>query len=148
MDNSRLDEMVFLMSYLKKLEIQEAKKLVLSTETGNAILNENESVLYEQDTANFSSIIFELQYEPIDNRLLHMAISEYYNKIGQDRRKKITEDEKNICKRFAAIEDKSFNVNAMAKIKERYKQKILEKQREYNSIRRIEYAINVKRQSR
>ena len=77
-----------------------------------------------------------------------MAISEYYNKIGQDRRKKITEDEKNICKRFAAIEDKSFNVNAMAKIKERYKQKILEKQREYNSIRRIEYAINVKRQSR
>lgn len=59
--NERLEDLIYMFSFITGMENKEAKAFILSTETGKAVLNGVVSVLYEQHTSNMEEIIMELK---------------------------------------------------------------------------------------
>lgn len=78
----RFNECVKIISYLTNIPCERAKKIVLKTLSGQAILEKNEAFLYEQTTDNVYSIIRELKKN--DKKFENITpkdISEAYLKI-------------------------------------------------------------------
>lgn len=61
MDNKRIEQLVFMFSYITRQPAEEARNIILQTETGKAVQVENPIVMYEQQTENISSIAMELR---------------------------------------------------------------------------------------
>ena len=61
MDNKRMGQLVFMFSYITGQPAEEARNIILQTETGKAVQAENPIVMYEQQTENISSIAMELR---------------------------------------------------------------------------------------
>ena len=61
MDNKRMGQLVFMFSYITGQPEEEARNIILQTETGKAVQTENPIVMYEQQTENISSIAMELR---------------------------------------------------------------------------------------
>ena len=79
---NRFNECVKIISYLTNISYEKAKKIVLKTLSGQAILEKNETFLYEQTTDNVYSIIRELKKN--DKKFENITpkdISEAYLKI-------------------------------------------------------------------
>ena len=60
MDNSRLQDLIFMFSYITKYPENRAKELILMTKTGTAIKEKQAAVWYEQQTENLYLIAKEL----------------------------------------------------------------------------------------
>lgn len=73
--NHRIEELSILFSKITGLDKKESQKIILSTDTGKAIQDNNELVLYEQSTDNLYQIGKELN----DNRFTVEKIVEVYN---------------------------------------------------------------------
>lgn len=63
MGKKRMHELALMLSYITGRSLEESQKIILSTETGKAVLNNNMSVLYEQQTENLYGIALELKKE-------------------------------------------------------------------------------------
>lgn len=61
MDNKRLDQLVYMFSDITGLAPDKAQQIILLTDTGKAVYNNNMAVMYEQETANLYSIGVELR---------------------------------------------------------------------------------------
>ena len=59
----RMHELTLMFSYITGRSLEDSQKMILSTETGKAVLNNNMSVLYEQQTENLYGIALELKKE-------------------------------------------------------------------------------------
>lgn len=59
----RMYELALMFSYITGRSLDESQKIILSTETGKAVCNNNMSVLYEQQTENLYGIALELKKE-------------------------------------------------------------------------------------
>lgn len=59
----RMYELALMFSHITGRSLDESQKIILSTETGKAVLNNNMSVLYEQQTENLYGIALELKKE-------------------------------------------------------------------------------------
>lgn len=60
MKNRRMQQLVNMFSDISGVSEKEAEKIILKTETGKAVLENNDTVLYEQQTENIYSIAMEL----------------------------------------------------------------------------------------
>ena len=56
-----MGQLVFMFSYITGQPEEEARNIILQTETGKAVQTENPIVMYEQQTENISSIAMELR---------------------------------------------------------------------------------------
>lgn len=63
MGKKRMYELALMFSHITGRSLDESQKIILSTETGKAVLNNNMSVLYEQQTENLYGIALELKKE-------------------------------------------------------------------------------------
>ncbi|MCI9537772.1 MAG: hypothetical protein HFG35_05725 [Eubacterium sp.] len=63
MGKKRMHELALMFSYITGRSLEESQKIILSTETGKAVCNNNLSVLYEQQTENLYGIVLELKKE-------------------------------------------------------------------------------------
>ncbi|MCI9411536.1 MAG: hypothetical protein HFG36_05655 [Eubacterium sp.] len=63
MGKKRMYELALMFSYITGRSLDESQKIILSTETGKAVCNNNMSVLYEQQTENLYGIALELKKE-------------------------------------------------------------------------------------
>ena len=63
MGKKRMYELALMFSYITGRSLEESQKIILSTETGKAVCNNNLSVLYEQQTENLYGIALELKKE-------------------------------------------------------------------------------------
>lgn len=68
-DEKRMSQLVLMFSDITGKSHKEAKEIILETETGIAVAEKNEIVLYEQQTENLYSIAMEL-YEKSEYREL------------------------------------------------------------------------------
>ena len=68
-DEKRMSQLVLMFSDITGKSHKEAKAIILETETGIAVAEKNEIVLYEQQTENLYSIAMEL-YEKSEYREL------------------------------------------------------------------------------
>lgn len=60
MKNRRMQQLVNMFSDISGVSEKEAEEIILKTDTGKAVLDNNETVLYEQQTENLYSIAMEL----------------------------------------------------------------------------------------
>ena len=60
MKNRRMQQLVNMFSDISGVSEKEAEEIILKTDTGKAALDNNETVLYEQQTENLYSIAMEL----------------------------------------------------------------------------------------
>lgn len=72
LDNRRMQQIIFMFSNITGKEYDEAKQIILQTDTGKAIKRESLTVLYEQQTENLYSIAMELSEK---NQFAKMAQS-------------------------------------------------------------------------
>lgn len=63
MGKKRMYELALMFSHITGRSLDESQKIILSTETGKAVLNNNMSILYEQQTENLYGIALELKKE-------------------------------------------------------------------------------------
>ena len=59
--NERIEQLTEMLSYIANIDKEKARQLVVSTRTGQDILANNITVLYEQQTANLLDIAQELR---------------------------------------------------------------------------------------
>lgn len=60
-ENKRIRQLAFMIRAITKIELEEAERIILSTEIGKDILAGNITVLYEQQTENLAEIADELK---------------------------------------------------------------------------------------
>lgn len=60
MNNKRIDQLAFMLSYITKIQPENAREIIVCTETGKAILTNNMTVMYEQQTENLAEIAAEI----------------------------------------------------------------------------------------
>ena len=58
--DKRIDQLAYCFSYIANVTKDEAKAIIVETVTGKSILDENPTVMYEQQTENLYSIALEL----------------------------------------------------------------------------------------
>ena len=74
-DEKRMSQLVLMFSDITGKSHKEAKAIILETETGVAVAEKNETVLYEQQTENLYSIAMEL-HEKSEYRELAQLFTE------------------------------------------------------------------------
>ena len=60
-ENKRIRQLAFMIRAITEIELEEAERIILSTEIGKDILAGNITVLYEQQTENLAEIADELK---------------------------------------------------------------------------------------
>lgn len=60
-ENKRIRQLAFMIRAITEIELEEAERIILSTEIGKDILAGNITVLYEQQTDNLAEIADELK---------------------------------------------------------------------------------------
>ena len=61
MSNKRIDQLACMLADITKINIDDAKKIIINTHIGEQIQANNPTVLYEQQTENLSEIASELK---------------------------------------------------------------------------------------
>lgn len=71
-----------IISYITGMSYKDAKKLVIGTHVGQALLDDNKTYLYDQGTANVYDIIKELdsEYDDIKEKFTVESIVDAYQK--------------------------------------------------------------------
>lgn len=83
--NSRLEQLCLMMKYITGISIKECKKIILATPTGKAILQQEITVMYEQQTENLYSVACDLRkldfYKKLSELLSVAKITEAMQRI-------------------------------------------------------------------
>jgi len=143
MDNIRLIQLINMFSHISNRTYDEARSIILSTNTGKAIQNNSITLMYEQQTENLYSIVMDLQKVNFDNEITKGFTIEAIVKSLE----MIDEDEE--LRRIAAApitKDSELKYTNQELLKKRQKQILMEKQQNYINVRRTENADKIKRE--
>ena len=143
MDNIRLIQLINMFSHISNRTYDEARSIILSTNTGKAIQNNSITLMYEQQTENLYSIVMDLQKVNFDNEITKGFTIEAIVKSLE----MIDEDEE--LRRIADIpieKDPELKKSNQKLLKKRQKQILMEKQQNYMNVRRTESADKFKRE--
>lgn len=87
MSNKRLQQIIYMLSSITNLAESDAKQVILSTNTGKAIQQNEPTVMYEQQTENLYSIKEEMGQNPkyvyLANEISVASIVDAYNKMQE-----------------------------------------------------------------
>ena len=61
MSNNRINQLAFMLSDITKIDRSQALEIIKETDTGKAILDNNMTILYEQQTENLEEVAVELR---------------------------------------------------------------------------------------
>lgn len=89
MRSKRLKQVAFMLSEIMDMTLDEAEKVILSTNVGKKIEVCNQTYLYEQPAANLLDLVSEL-----NNGTYKCAVAQIDVKTALDAQKKMFEDEK------------------------------------------------------
>lgn len=145
-ENNRLKQLVYMLCQITGMSEEEAEQAIISTETGNAVLNNNMAAMYEQQTENLYSIGIELrnskQYEKVSEELTIDAITnamKQLKNITKNNRQNYAESIQ-ISKREGAAKE------ARKRIKEERNREMRAENQNKMNVWRIENANKSKRQ--
>ena len=143
--NKRMKQLVFMFSSITGKSEEASEEIILQTETGKAVLNNDRTVLYEQQTENLYSIAMELIQFPVYNDITKYLSNENIIKAMKELRvieEEINNDEETlVLPKLDAADVKKVKSILLKKQKEKLK---LQKQNQLN-VRRIENADKFKR---
>ena len=143
--NKRMKQLVFMFSSITGKSEEASEEIILQTETGKAVLNNDRTVLYEQQTENLYSIAMELIQSPVYNDITKYLSNENIIKAMKELRvieEEINNDEETlVLPKLDAADVKKVKSILLKKQKEKLK---LQKQNQLN-VRRIENADKFKR---
>lgn len=137
----RMHELTLMFSYITGRSLDESQKIILSTETGKAVYDNNISVLYEQQTENLYGIALELKK---DSKYARIAQQMSERKIAQSMGvlDRVTDE----CPEYEIQIDKKPELKALQKrnlLSERKKMLQIQQRNQINA-RRIENAVKFK----
>lgn len=145
MNNKRLQQIVWMFSYITGQPIENARDIILQTETGKAVQAENPIVMYEQQSENISSIAMELRnyksYEALVDLFTVTAIVQAMQSLKNMEK----QDEKHSVAKSIVIASNP-DLKAMDKVQKQAARKNvlqIKKQNQMNA-RRIERANKLK----
>jgi len=137
----RMHELVLMFSYITGRSLDESKKIILSTETGKAVCENNMSVLYEQQTENLYCIAMELKK---DRKYVRIAQQMSEKKIARSMR--VLDGLSDEFPVYGVQIDKKPELKELQKrslISERKKMLQIQRRNQIN-VRRIENAVKFK----
>lgn len=86
-ESKRIRQLVIMLSSIVNVEEREAEDMILSTNIGQLILDNNMTAIYEQQTANLEEIAMELreteQYQQIASLITTEKIIESIHKLRE-----------------------------------------------------------------
>jgi hypothetical protein len=140
--SARLEDLIYMFSFVTKMNREEAKALILTTETGKAVENGFIGVLYEQHTSNLESIITELKKlsvpcditEQFTSDNIYDAMQELYN---YDNARRMS-----LPIKYEAIHDTSLNSEHKEDMKRQNRKMLLEKNQDIINSRRMNRDAN------
>lgn len=142
--NKRMQQLVKMFAFITGKSEQEAEQIILQTDTGMAVKDNNETVLYEQQTENMYSIAMELKQLEGYNELVEM--------LSKDNIVKAMKCLSNMKVHDVLVMDTPHILAEDAK--EERRRRLLQKHRQLlrvrrqnqRNVRRIEHADRIKRQ--
>lgn len=146
MNMDRLQQLVAMFAAVTERSFAEARNIILTTDTGKAILNNNAAALYEQQTENLESIALELkqngqyaQEAALFTKEAIVSVMQILTEYEKQQR------EKRLEQNFCAHREEDLRKNLQQKTSATYK--IVQKQKYQNQVdaRRVQYADNIKR---
>lgn len=142
MNNTRFIQLIKMFSYIGNKTPDEAEDIILMTETGRAIQKRVDSTLfYEQQTENLFSIVTELRQIEYDAELTErFTIEAIVNSLDS------IDDNEGLIESATAPKAKNPELKRLNTeiLKERQRQKLIEKRQNYLNVRRTEYADKFK----
>lgn len=143
--NKRMKQLIFMFSSITGKSEEAAEEIILQTETGKAVLNNDRTVLYEQQTENLYSIAMELEQSQVYNDITKYLSNENIIKAMKQLRgieqERNSDEEILVVPKPDAADIKKAKSILLKKQKEMLK---LQKQNQLN-VRRIENADKFKR---
>lgn len=134
--NKRLKQLVIMFSTITGVSETEAEKIIIHTETGQAVLDNDETVIYEQQTENLYCIAEELKNNSQYVKLAEQLSDEKIVKVMKDLKNLLEAEEHTCIIKVSAGDVSSYNKRLKQKQKEVLK---IKAQNERNH-RRIEHA--------
>lgn len=134
--NKRLKQLVIMFSAITGVSETEAEKIIIHTETGQAVLDNDETVIYEQQTENLYCIAEELKNNSQYVKLAEQLSDEKIVKVMKDLKNLLEAEEHTCIIKASAGDVSSYNKRLKQKQKEVLK---IKAQNERNH-RRIEHA--------
>jgi len=142
MDNIRLIQLINMFSHISNKTYDEARSIILSTNTGKAIQDNNVTLIYEQQTENLYSIVMDLQKSNFDNELTkRFTIETIVSSLEV-----INEDEELGRIVVPIAKDPELKKSHQELLKKHQKKILMEKQQNYMNVRRTESADKFKRE--
>lgn len=137
--NKRIEQLSEMLSIIANIDFQDARTIILSTKIGREILDNNISVIYEQQTANLLEIAEELHDRKAYDQIVPLLTIENI----------INAEEKCSCIEKSAVRNYKKNVilkkSEREKCKKEWASAIAIKRQNQLNVRRIQYADKVKR---
>lgn len=142
MDNIRLIQLINMFSHISNKTYDEARSIILSTNTGKAIQDNNVTLIYEQQTENLYSIVMDLQKSNFDNELTkRFTIETIVSSLEV-----INEDEELGRIVVPIAKDPELKKSHQELLKKHQRKILMEKQQNYMNVRRTESADKFKRE--
>lgn len=142
MDNIRLIQLINMFSHISNKTYNEARSIILSTNTGKAIQDNNVTLIYEQQTENLYSIVMDLQKSNFDNELTkRFTIETIVSSLEV-----INEDEELGRIVVPIAKDPELKKSHQELLKKHQRKILMEKQQNYMNVRRTESADKFKRE--
>lgn len=142
MDNKRIRQLEFMFSYITGKSMEESSRIILETETGKAVQTGNPSIMYEQQTANISSIAMELRnnksYESLADLFTVTAIVQSMREL-KNMANKYSVDQSIVIAQKPELKDKDKVQKQVAR-----KSMLQIKRQNQKNARRIEHANELK----
>jgi len=129
-------------SHISNKTYDEARSIILSTNTGKAIQDNNVTLIYEQQTENLYSIVMDLQKSNFDNELTkRFTIETIVSSLEV-----INEDEELGRIVVPIAKDPELKKSHQELLKKHQRKILMEKQQNYMNVRRTESADKFKRE--
>lgn len=146
MNMDRLQQLVVMFVAVTEKTFTDARNIILTTDTGKAIQNNNVTVLYEQQTENLESIVLELKQNGQYVQEAELFTTEAIVSAMQI----LTEYEQNqrefvLKQNYCASQDIELKKNMQKKTNTAYKEMLKQRSRNQLNLRRIQDADTVKR---
>jgi len=142
MDNIRLIQLINMFSHISNKTYNEARSIILSTNTGKAIQDNNVTLIYEQQTENLYSIVMDLQKSNFDNELTkRFTIETIVSSLEV-----INEDDELGRTVVPIAKDPELKKSHQELLKKHQRKILMEKQQNYMNVRRTESADKFKRE--
>lgn len=144
LNNKRINQLIYMFSYITDKSMDESREIILDTDTGRAIHDNNTAVMYEQQTENLYSIAMELRENKSLCELTERFTTEAIAKSMQELREIEKQKSETPIPIVTIFGNRELIQKNKQRMKKNRKQALQVKKQNLNNVRRIENVNKLK----